>query len=91
MQKSKPKKSMYQRCKHMKKRTGMDNMVYCICTSKKGGNDKYIPQFGQISRWFDSYVMGCQSGTEAIFNWWPLCVQGKDPLTGRTPSKCAYY
>ena len=66
------------------------NSIYCVCKSRKGGN-KYNPRYANIIRRFNLYVMGGQNWRNGYDNWWELCVNGKDPLTGITPSNCTFY
>ena len=86
MQKSKYVK----KCRHMKLINFMGSR-YCTCKSKKGGYFKYNPTYENIIRRFNLYVMGSQNYMEYNGNWWSLCVNGKDPLSGRTPSNCTFY
>jgi hypothetical protein len=81
---------MQKKCKHMKK-IKVDGRDFCVCKSKKGGYDKRIPKYANISMRFNLYVMGSKYNINEIDNWWLLCVCGKDPLAGRTPSKCVYF
>ena len=78
------------KCRHMKKICFM-NSYYCVCKSKKGGNFKYNPKYENVIRRFNLFVMGSQNRTNEYDNWWKLCVNGKSPLTGITPSKCVFY
>jgi len=85
MQKSKSKK-----CKHSKK-INLENNIYCVCNSKKGRNFKYNRKYEDIVMRSNMCVMGSQVRIDEYDNWWELCVKGKDTLTGKTPSKCAYF
>ena len=89
-QKTKPRKSMYQQCKHMKKIKFMGS-YFCVCKSNKGGSYKYNPKYANIIRRFNLFVMGSQNRINEYDNWWKLCVNGKDPLAGTTPTRCIYY
>lgn len=83
-------KSKHQKCKHMKKINYMGSH-YCVCTSKNGGNTKFNPRYADFIRLLNLFVMGSQAGKHGEDNWWELCVNGKAPLTGITPSKCVFY
>ena len=90
MQKSKHQKSKHQKCKHMGK-IRFQNSYYCVCKSPKGGSYKYNPKYENIIRRFNQYVMGSENRTTENDNWWKLCVNGKAPLSGITPTKCVFY
>ena len=78
------------KCKHMRQIFFM-NSHYCVCKSKKGGYLKYNPRYQNIIRRFNLFVMGGQNWRNEYDNWWELCVNGKDSLTGITPSNCMFY
>ena len=79
-----------QKCRHMKKINFMGS-IYCVCKSPKGGYFKYNPRYQNITRRFNMFVMGGANRIEELGNYWSLCVNGKDPLSGCTPSKCIFY
>jgi len=89
-QKSNKQKSNHTKCKHTKK-IRFNGNIYCICQSQKGGYQKFNPKYAEIINMLNLFVVGGQSGTGSQDNWWELCINGKAPLTGITPSKCVFY